>query len=424
MEPDARPPAAALEGVDDELARRSLAIRWMAWFVLPWSIGIGLGMAVLGEPLAAASVGSVAFGCLASIALLRWPSVAAAGHLLVFSLMQCLWTISVLLGGVSSPPTQWWVLAPVMATAAGGVRAGVLWTAVMVSGAVVLHGVQAMGGVATPYLFLPGWDWMGTGTMIGLLVLMAGYLWANDVQYQQLLERLRATQAAEREASRAKSAFLANMSHELRTPLNAILGYAELVSEEAADLGHEGMVADLSRVQRSGHHLLGLVNDVLDLSKIEAGRMELSSERFDLAALVQDVAEQTRPMASARGNELVVVAEPHEVWADRFRLRQCLLNVLSNAIKFTEQGRVEVQSVGGEVRVRDTGIGMTPEELARAFDPFSQAEPSTHRTYGGTGLGLAIVHRLMEQMGGRIDIESERGMGTTVALHVPIDATG
>ncbi len=134
------------------------------------------------------------------------------------------------------------------------------------------------------------------------------------------------------------------------------------------------------------------------------------------------MAEQARPLAAERHNELVV--EPHEVWADRFRLRQCLLNVLSNAAKFTENGRVELHVAAGMLQVRDTGVGMTKEQLGRVFDPFTQAEASTHRTYGGTRLGLAIVHRLMEEMGGDVRIESEEGVGTTVVLRVPRARTG
>ncbi len=417
MTPDTDP--SPLDDAGAHEARRSRAIRWMAWFVLPWSIGISLGMAALGEPSASLSVGSVAVGCVATLVLLRVDRVAAAGHVVVFSLAQSLWTISVLLGGVSSPPTHWWVLIPVMATAAGGVRAAIFWAAMMALGALALHGIQASGGVVEPYLFLPGWDRMGTATTIGLLTLLTGYLWANDHQYQQLLARLRKAQIAEEEASQAKSAFLANMSHELRTPLNAILGYAELVSEEAEEEGQQGMVDDLDRVQRAGRHLLGLVNDVLDLSKVEAGRMELTTEVFDVSVPVAEVVEQARPLFAERGNQLVVEVEPHEVRADRFRLQQCLLNVLSNAAKFTDQGRVELRVAAGELVVRDTGIGMSSEQLGRVFDPFTQAEVTTHRTYGGTGLGLAIVRRLMEQMGGEVHIDSEQGVGTTVVLTVP-----
>jgi signal transduction histidine kinase len=228
-------------------------------------------------------------------------------------------------------------------------------------------------------------------------------------------------------ANRAKSAFLANMSHELRTPLNAIIGYGELVKEEAEALGLTGSLVDLDRIQSSGRHLLELINDVLDLSKIESGRMELEVSEFDLERFIEGVAEATVPLAAARAIRFSTsLARPLGVIrSDALKLRQVLINLLNNACKFTERGEVrlvvEREPVEHmlQVTVADTGIGMTAEELARIFDEFVQANNTTSRVHGGTGLGLAISRRLCGMLGGRIDVESTPGVGSTFTVRIP-----
>jgi signal transduction histidine kinase/CheY-like chemotaxis protein len=231
------------------------------------------------------------------------------------------------------------------------------------------------------------------------------------------------------QANRAKSAFLANMSHELRTPLNAIIGYSEMLQEEAEEASQDRMVPDLEKIRGAGRHLLTLINDVLDLSKIEAGKMELYPESFDINALVAEVMDTVRPLAEKNGNTLTVDC-PNDLGmmtADITKLRQTLLNLLSNAAKFTDHGTirftVRAEGIDGSSRlvftVTDTGIGITPEQQASLFQSFTQADPSTTRRYGGTGLGLAISQRYCQMMGGAITVRSTPGQGSTFEARVP-----
>src|SRR6202021_1450202 len=205
------------------------------------------------------------------------------------------------------------------------------------------------------------------------------------------------------EASQHKSQFLANMSHELRTPLNAIIGVTEMLREDARDLKREDEFEPLDRVLGAGRHLLALINDILDLSKIEAGRMELQLEDFALAPLIDGVVKTIEPLAAKNENRVAVSCDGAigTLHADSMRLRQALLNLMSNANKFTERGTISVDARHGQenghdwvtIAVADTGIGMTPEQMGKLFHEFSQADASTTRKYGGTGLGLAISKR-------------------------------
>jgi signal transduction histidine kinase len=231
------------------------------------------------------------------------------------------------------------------------------------------------------------------------------------------------------EASQHKRAFLANMSHELRTPLNAIIGYSEMLQEEAEDTGDEVYLPDLQRINAAGKHLLGLINDILDLSKIEAGRMDLYLETFDLRRLVDDVEAVVRPLAEKNANRLVIecAVDLGTMQADQTKVRQVLFNVLSNASKFTEHGTISLSAAreasGDEdwltFAVSDTGIGMTEEQLGRLFEAFSQAEASTGSRYGGTGLGLAISRHFCRLMGGDLTVESVYGEGSTFTVRLP-----
>jgi signal transduction histidine kinase len=250
---------------------------------------------------------------------------------------------------------------------------------------------------------------------------------AIAIQNARLFEELQEANAQLAEASQHKSQFLANMSHELRTPLNAIIGYSEMLQEEAEDTGDEAYLPDLQRINAAGKHLLGLINDILDLSKIEAGRMDLFIEPFEVGHLVRDVEAIVQPLVEKNGNTLVVTC-PDDIGsmqADLTKVRQALFNLLANAAKFTEQGTITLtvrreSSDWLTFAVIDTGIGMTEEQLSRLFEAFSQAEASTRSQYGGTGLGLAISRHFCRLMGGDLTVSSVHGQGSTFTVRLPI----
>jgi GAF domain-containing protein/CheY-like chemotaxis protein len=267
--------------------------------------------------------------------------------------------------------------------------------------------------------------------VVNLLQTFAGQS-ALAIQNARLFRELEAKSRELEVASRHKSEFLANMSHELRTPLNAIIGYSEMLQEEARDQQAEGFVPDLQRIHAAGKHLLELINAVLDLSKIEAGKMELYLETFEVAPLLRDVAAVLEPLAQKNQNRLEVRCAPDvgDMRADLTKLRQALFNLVSNACKFTERGVVslavtrEAVDEGGDAivfAVSDSGIGMTPEQTARLFEEFAQVDASTTRRFGGTGLGLALSRRLCRMMGGDITVTSESGRGSTFTIRLPAE---
>lgn len=246
---------------------------------------------------------------------------------------------------------------------------------------------------------------------------------------EELHKAIEATQVA----SRAKSQFLANMSHELRTPLNAVIGYTEMLLEDAEEDGNEEIMPDLHRIVGSAKHLLGLINDILDISKIEAGRMELFVESFSVDSCVRTVKSTIQGLAEKNGNRLDVFCDENigRMVGDEQRVRQILFNLLSNACKFTKQGVVSLNVMRDACEdcnhvlfeVRDSGIGMSEEQLARIFDPFTQADGSTTRKYGGTGLGLSIVRQFVDLMGGNISVESTPDEGTCFQVCLPMDCS-
>ena len=232
-------------------------------------------------------------------------------------------------------------------------------------------------------------------------------------------------------ANHAKSSFLASMSHELRTPLNAIIGYAEFLVEERDDIDEEESADVISKIASAGRHLLGLINDILDLSKIEAGKMELFVEQLEVAAIIDEVTATLRPLAETQKNQLTIEVDPHlgTIHSDSTKLRQILLNLLSNACKFTESGEIilRAQRLKREqdntasivIEVEDSGIGIAEDRLARLFQPFVQADVTTSSRYGGTGLGLAITKRICQLMGGTISATSTLGHGSTFRVELP-----
>ena len=237
-------------------------------------------------------------------------------------------------------------------------------------------------------------------------------------------------------ANRSKSAFLANMSHELRTPLSVIIGYSDMLLEEALAVGDKDTVRDLKQIRTAGAHLLTLINDILDISKLEAGQMRLYLEPFSIASLIKEVVSTIQPIVEGNGNILKVdlMSNLDVIYGDATKLRQALLNLLNNAAKFTQQGKIlltistkkeETEAAGGGkfpwivFQVQDTGIGIAPEQLANLFEAFTQADVSISRIHSGTGLGLAISRRLCEMMGGKITVESEVGVGSTFTIYLP-----
>lgn len=320
-----------------------------------------------------------------------------------------------------------------------------------------------LAGASGGWVVLQQWPGSVMGIILGLAAGMLGEF-AQHVQAQaRALERERAAlraEIAERErierdlqqaklaaeaANRAKSTFLSNASHELRTPLTAILGYTDLLALDTQRGDLANLDADIKKIQTAGNQLLSLIDNVLDLSKIEAGHMKLAPETFELAALLREVAEIAQPMVSRNRNRLLVRPSSPEcvMHMDRAKLRQILLNLISNAAKFTTDGSVTITAAyaaqaadaaasdhaerlaaGGWhiIEISDTGIGMTEQQLQRIFQPFVQAEPTIAQTYGGTGLGLALCRRLCQAMGGTITASSSFGLGSTFTIRLPVAA--
>jgi len=263
---------------------------------------------------------------------------------------------------------------------------------------------------------------LGIGLLVWL-ILLPGYVAA-------LLKKLEAALHKANLANHTKSEFLANMSHELRTPLNAIIGYSEMLEEDALADGNKQAASDLSKIQHSANHLLGLINGILDLSKVESGKTSVANEWFDIRNFFEEILAGMHLLFDKRGNlcSLEFNLDRNEVYTDKLKLRQIVINLLGNANKFTEAGQIHITVNNHytenrselEIMVRDTGIGIAKDKLPYIFDPFVQADTSTTRKYEGTGLGLAITKRFVELLEGKVAVKSEPGMGSIFSIHIPL----
>jgi len=350
-----------------------------------------------------------------------------AGLLIVF-LVVTMPMYCVLLGAFPVPALLAFPIVPLIAAFFLGRVVGLVSAVALAVAAVVLGSLLPLPGPALLGSLSDLFIVMGAAVTLTSAQLAWVYEGARKRAEQDLvalnfaLERAR--QTAE-EANRSKTEFLRYVSHELRTPLNSILGHGELLREELSESGQDGLAADVARISDASQHILGLINELLDISRIEAGAVDLRVTEVDLGELLQGVAEAIRPQASTRQIEvkLALAADLPTVVTDARRLRQVLLNLVSNACKFTERGMVTIGAAARddavELWVRDTGIGMTARQLAEIFEPFVQVDLSAERRDLGSGLGLSISRRLVEILGGRITVTSEPGQGSEFHVSIP-----
>lgn len=358
-------------------------------------------------------------------------SVSVAGNLLLCQMWALLHILTLYWGKLEGVPPAWIIFLPILANHLCNRLSSIVWTVLAVVEILVMavagyHTGDLHAGTLTLYLL----------THLGLLTLMVATAYADARFKDRTLLRLSTANqqlsvARDRalEAGRAKSAFVANMSHELRTPLNAVIGYADLLSEDVADLDPKQLEKDLKKISSSGQHLLRLINELLEFSKLESGQVAVAPEAFRLDQLIKELVATMENEARKNKNHLEFLhtlgPEGLEVVTDPTKLRQCLYNLLSNACKFTQEGHifVKVKLEPDEcfsVEVQDSGIGMTADQLERVFEPFVQAEESISRRFGGTGLGLSLSRRLAESLHGELAAFSEPGEGSTFVLLLPL----
>ena len=432
--------APRLRAVGGEELRRARVTAAAGLLVLgSQAVGVAYALVVGWRlPLVATAVG-VLVSAVALGILRRSGSLVVVGNLLAAALVVTSAAVSAADRGVLTPLLMAVAAASLVATFVAGRRWGAIWMALSVIAAWGLFAANS-GFVGSTGLFSDAERPLNAVLILTVLTLVVGLLGiafeaAKSRALGELVQLAKIEEESRRraeEASRMKSAFLANVSHELRTPLNAIIGFSEMLADDATQGGEDEKAEDLRQILHAGTHLLSLINDLLDISRIEAGRMEVHAVAFELAELLADVVPIAEQLATQNGNELIVDApsRPVTLHTDIKKVRQILLNLIGNAAKFTDGGTVRLtaravrdQGVAGvEWVVSDTGIGMTDDQAARVFGSFVQADSGVARKYGGAGLGLRISIRLAQLLGGDISVQSRESEGSVFTLHLPTTA--
>ena len=345
-----------------------------------------------------------------------------AGGLLVALCVSVLPTLVLLQGIFPTPSLLGFPLIPLLATFFVGQRAGYVSAALLGLAAVVLR--LTLATPSESQMSVLAWTFAALAVAVPLMV--ARVTAAYEHVHAELQRELLAARARAEAESRSKTEFLRGVSHELRTPLNAIIGFGELVEEELAETGQTQLIGDVERIRRASTHLLALINDLLDISRVEAGAVDLELVEVAPGPLLEQVRDTALPLAAANHNEFVLDLAPDlpALVTDARRLHQILLNLVSNACKFTDRGVITLSAAAAPdaliFTVRDTGIGMSPEQRARLFEPFVQVHPSAERRRQGSGLGLALTRRLVQQFGGTIEVRSEPGRGSEFSVCLPL----
>lgn len=412
-----------LRNAEAETRRRARIVVGITLALIFWAPVFGIIYEALG--LRSLSIGVLVAGAIGALVLLffRRAGLLITANLVTFVLTAIVTFITTQSGGISSPGVAWFVAVPMAATMMAGYRYGTVWLTVT-----LLVLIAEFLRVPPEWSVIPQLErrqiaiW-AFSAMIGITLVV----YSLTLIYEKLKDHALSTVMA---ADRAKSEFLANMSHELRTPLTAILGFADLLLEEGQALSPAERASRLQTVRRNGQHLLELINGILDLSKIEAGKMQVTRQVVSPSRILRDVIALLEVRADAKNLSLRMGIEglyPQTVLTDPTSLRQILINLVGNAIKFTEQGSVSVRTrfvarESGESTLQfdviDTGIGLSPEQAARLFEPFTQVDASATRNYAGTGLGLAISRRLARTLGGDVTLTSTRGAGSLFRLEI------
>jgi len=424
-------PPAALS--DEDAQRRAVRLVTFALTMLFWVPVFSSIYFVLDAPISAAIIGAAGVTVVGTLIAFRLTNAhTVCANLITVTAWSVYTAVGCVSGGNGAPSTWWYATIPILAISLTGMRGGVYWLAISVASIFGFYIAERLGSPFILELGPRGHEFMQFASLLGLTACLHALTWAFHRIEARSRNSLSLALEEAQAADRAKSEFLANMSHEIRTPMTAILGYTDLILENS--LQGEAATEALATIKRNGEHLVTVINDILDLSRIEAGRLAINSSACSARQMVEEVVQLLRPRADAKG--IAIQAKfsdslPEWIMTDATRLRQILLNLVGNAVKFTERGEVALNCSwsnepmeGPALRceICDTGIGLTREQIARLFQPFSQADASTARRYGGTGLGLAISRRLALLLGGDVTVWSEFGRGAMFTVRIAAPA--